>query len=48
MKNKITKLLENALNISIQKGQLPEVILPYMEVEAPAIRSMEITPPMSP
>ena len=35
MKNKITKLLENALNISIQKGQLPEVSLPYMEVEAP-------------
>ena len=34
MKNKITKLLENALNISIQKGQLPEVSLPYMEVEA--------------
>ncbi|KFZ44480.1 arginine--tRNA ligase [Smithella sp. SC_K08D17] len=36
MKNKITKLLENALNISVQKGQLPEVSLPYMEVEAPA------------
>jgi arginyl-tRNA synthetase len=35
MKNKITKLLENALNISIQKGQLPEVSLAYMEVEAP-------------
>ena len=35
MKNKITKLLENALNISIQKGQLPEVSLPYLEVEAP-------------
>ena len=36
MKNKITKILENALNISVQKGQLPEVSLPYMEVEAPA------------
>ncbi|HBI47931.1 MAG TPA: arginine--tRNA ligase [Smithella sp.] len=36
MKNKITKLLENALNVSVQKGQLPEVSLPYMEVEAPA------------
>jgi len=36
MKNKITKLLENALNISVQKGQLPEVSLPCMEVEAPA------------
>jgi arginyl-tRNA synthetase len=35
MKNKITKLLENALNISVQKGQLPEASLPYMEVEAP-------------
>jgi arginyl-tRNA synthetase len=35
MKNKITKLLENALNISVQKGQLPEVSLPCMEVEAP-------------
>jgi arginyl-tRNA synthetase len=35
MKNKITKLLENALNISVQKGQLPEVSLPYLEVEAP-------------
>jgi len=35
MKNKITKLLENALNISIQKGQLPEVSLPYMEVDTP-------------
>ena len=35
MKNKITKLLENALNISVQKGQLPEVSLPYMEVDAP-------------
>jgi arginyl-tRNA synthetase len=35
MKNKITKIMENALNISVQKGQLPEVSLPYMEVEAP-------------
>ncbi len=35
MKNKITKLLENALNISVQNGQLPEVTLPYLEVEAP-------------
>jgi arginyl-tRNA synthetase len=35
MKNKITKLLENALNISVQKGQLPEVSLHYLEVEAP-------------
>jgi len=35
MKNKITKILENALNISIQKGQLPEISLSYMEVDAP-------------
>jgi arginyl-tRNA synthetase len=35
MKNKILKILENALNISVQKGQLPEVSLSYMEVDAP-------------
>ena len=36
MKNKIIKLLENALNISIQKKQLPDFTLPYLEVEPPA------------
>ncbi|PKN53355.1 MAG: arginine--tRNA ligase [Deltaproteobacteria bacterium HGW-Deltaproteobacteria-13] len=36
MRNKITKILENALNVSMRKGQLPEVSLPYIEVEAPA------------
>ena len=36
MRNKITKLLENALKVSVRKGQLPDVSLPYMEVEAPA------------
>ncbi|MFA5154672.1 MAG: arginine--tRNA ligase, partial [Clostridia bacterium] len=33
MKNVIINILENALNISIQKGQLPEFSLPYLEVE---------------
>jgi arginyl-tRNA synthetase len=36
MKDKITKIVENALAVSIQNGQLPEVSLPYIEVEAPA------------
>jgi arginyl-tRNA synthetase len=36
MKNTIIKMLENALNASVQKGQLPEFSLPYIEVEAPA------------
>ncbi|MGP8153195.1 MAG: arginine--tRNA ligase [Smithella sp.] len=35
MKDKITKILQTALNVSIQKGQLPELSLPYIEVEAP-------------
>jgi arginyl-tRNA synthetase len=35
MRNKIAKILGNALNLSVQKGQLSEVSLPYMEVEAP-------------
>jgi arginyl-tRNA synthetase len=35
MKDKITKILENALNVAIGKGQLPELSLPYIEVEAP-------------
>ncbi|PKN38251.1 MAG: arginine--tRNA ligase [Deltaproteobacteria bacterium HGW-Deltaproteobacteria-2] len=33
MKNVIINILENALNISFQKGQLPEFSLPYLEVE---------------
>jgi arginyl-tRNA synthetase len=33
MKNVIINILENALNISIQKGQLPEFSLPHLEVE---------------
>ncbi|MCE5211190.1 MAG: arginine--tRNA ligase [Deltaproteobacteria bacterium] len=36
MKNKIIKLLEKALNTSVEKGELPEFSLPYLEVEAPA------------
>jgi arginyl-tRNA synthetase len=36
MKDKITKIVENALAVSMQKGQLPELSLPYIEVEAPA------------
>lgn len=36
MKDKITKIVENALNISMQKGQLPEISLPHIEIEAPA------------
>jgi arginyl-tRNA synthetase len=36
MKNKISHIVENALNISIQKGLLPEFSLPYIEVEPPA------------
>ena len=35
MKNRITKIVENALNVSVQKGQLPEISLPNIEVEAP-------------
>jgi len=35
MINKITKILGNALNISVEKGQLSEFSLPYIEVEAP-------------
>ena len=36
MKNKIIKILENALNTAFRKGQLPEFSLPYIEVEATA------------
>ena len=36
MKNKITKLLENALGVCVQKNQLPDFTLPYLEVEPPA------------
>ena len=36
MKNKITKLLEKALNTSVEKGELPEFSLPYIEIEAAA------------
>ena len=36
MKNKITKIMENALKVSLQKGQLPDFQLPYLEVEPPA------------
>lgn len=36
MKNKIVKIMENALNVSLQKGLLPEFSLPYLEVEPPA------------
>jgi len=34
MRNMIAKILENALNDSARKGQLPEFNLPYIEVEA--------------
>ncbi|MBN1364115.1 MAG: arginine--tRNA ligase [Syntrophaceae bacterium] len=36
MKNKITNILKNALEISVQKKQLPGFSLPYLEVEPPA------------
>jgi len=36
MKNKITKIMENALNVSRQKGQLPDFQLPSLEVEPTA------------
>jgi len=36
MKNKITKIIENALNVSRQKGQLPDFQLPSAEVEPTA------------
>jgi arginyl-tRNA synthetase len=36
MKNKIIKIMEDALSISLQKGLLPEFSLPYLEVEPPA------------
>lgn len=36
MKNVIINLLENSLKVSVQKGQLPEFSLPYLEVEPPA------------
>ncbi len=36
MKNKIINILKNALNVSLNKGQLPEFSLPYLEVEPPA------------
>jgi arginyl-tRNA synthetase len=36
MKNKIIKLMENALSLSVRKGELPEFSLPYLEVEPPA------------
>ena len=36
MKNKITKIMENALKVSLQKGQLPDCQLPHLEVEPTA------------
>jgi arginyl-tRNA synthetase len=36
MKNKITTLIESSIRIAVQKGLLPEVQLPYIEVEVPA------------
>ncbi|MBN1471604.1 MAG: arginine--tRNA ligase [Syntrophaceae bacterium] len=36
MKNKIVNIMQNALNVSRQKGLLPEFNLPYLEVEPPA------------
>ena len=36
MKNKIINILEKALKVSVNKGQLPEFSLPYLEVEPPA------------
>jgi arginyl-tRNA synthetase len=36
MKNRIIKILENALRVSVEKGQLPDASLPYAEVEIPA------------
>ena len=36
MKNKIIKIMENALKVSIQKKQLPDFTPPYLEVEPPA------------
>ncbi len=36
MKNKIVKIMQNALNVSRQKGLFPEFSLPYLEVEPPA------------
>ncbi|HQC17886.1 MAG TPA: arginine--tRNA ligase [Smithella sp.] len=38
MKNKIINIMENALNRARQKGELPDVHLPYPEVEPPANR----------
>ncbi len=38
MKNKIIRIMENALNRSRQKGELPDFNLPYLEVEPPANR----------
>jgi len=36
MKNKLIKIIQDALDAALQKGQLPEFTLPYIEVEAPA------------
>ena len=36
MKNKIAVLVEKAVKSSVQKGLLPEISLPYIEVEVPA------------
>lgn len=36
MKNVIVKIIENALRLSIEKNDLPDVALPYIEVELPA------------
>lgn len=36
MKNKILKIVENALKVSVAKGQLPEINLPFIEIEPPA------------
>jgi arginyl-tRNA synthetase len=36
MKNRIIKIIEVALNAAVKNGQLPQISLPYIEVEAPA------------
>jgi len=36
MKNVIINMLEKALKVSVQKGQLSEFSLPYLELEPPA------------
>ncbi len=36
MKNRLLKIIENALNAAVKSGQLPQLSLPFIEVEAPA------------